>query len=241
METFKPTITIPEKIAGIAFWAEVSSTDEIGITVDGVKEGDILEIQDISGICSFAKSNNKLLAGLVGITAGILQDGISYYTDNEGKEVNNAISAESKALREKLSKDVKIKRRDGYGQDPGTGDFAKHEGGIIVCMPEAKGCIYASSDYYLKDGAEKNGRKPEYYSDKLKEKNSFFPYRDGDNLILSAMAKTDGTIHLLCFDSKFADNGGSYTMKFMITRKNDPVSSSKIRQILLEQIGKYSG
>lgn len=240
MGKFTPAVTIPNEALGVSLWAEVSSTDRNGLVIDGVKEGDILEIQEVSGICSFSESSNSVLAGFVGIAAGILEDGTDVITKGRGKETHKAISEQSKDLRENLSKSIKEKHRDGYGKDPRTGDFAKNEGGIIVCMPKAKGPIYASPDNHLKDGAKKQGRKNKFYSEEIKNKNSFFLYNDGKTSNLKAIAKTSGAINILCFDSIFDDNGGSYTVKCVITRKHDKSPHTATVDKLNTQLSNYS-
>lgn len=35
-------------------------------------------------------------------------------------------------------------RRDGYGQDPGNGDWCQDEGGLLICLPSAGGVYYQS-------------------------------------------------------------------------------------------------
>ena len=39
----------------IELWAEISATDDSGVTVQGIKTGDVIEIQSVSGICSFSE------------------------------------------------------------------------------------------------------------------------------------------------------------------------------------------
>lgn len=231
---FGPDVRIPENIAAMELWVEVSATDQEGIVVDGMKKGDILEIHDISGICSFSESDNKVLAGFVAIAGGILQDGTNYYTKDKADKTNEALEQQTKELQAELSNKNPNKRRDGYGQDPGTDDFAKHEGGIIVCMPEAKGPLYATEENWLAGGAKKNGRLPEFISENIKSKNSFFPCRKTGGA-LSAKAMVDGTFHILAFDQKFNDNGGTYTVKVIVTRENQFMPHEEAKRKLLEQ------
>jgi hypothetical protein len=233
IDKFTPQISLPKELIGVGFWAEISSTDKVGITIDGVMEGDTIEISDISDECSFAKESNPLLAGFIGITAGILEDGISYYTKGRAKETNKALSNQSNKLKNSYSKKNRDKFRDGYGKVVNKSRYAKNEGGIIVCMPEAKGAIYANPDTFLKDGAADNGRKPIYFKQTIKNFNSFFPCRGKDGQ-MSAKALTDGTIHILAFDSTFEDNCGSYTVKFLITRKHDKFNHKDIKQKLFQ-------
>ena len=72
--------------------------------------------------------------------------------------------------------EIKHARRDMYGRDPGTGDYGKEEGGLIVCMPTSKGPIYATNDYFLGSDSKSNGRKFQYYSEKAKQMNVLNPW-----------------------------------------------------------------
>lgn len=87
-------------------------------------------------------------------------------------------------------------------------------------MPKSKGPIYTSKENRLKDGCEKHGRLPKYYSSHLFELNCWFPCRDGK---MDAVAQEDGSIHILVFDHNFDDNIGGYEVEFKITRTEKPM------------------
>lgn len=224
-----PDLKIKEDMASVAVWAKISSNDSNGICIAGIQEGDTVEIQDISGICSFEKAKNiPMMSGIVSVVAGIMQDGSNYCDEEEMKSSQDAFKIQAKDIEDKMGTAVMHKRRDGFGQDPGTNDYAKDEGGIIVCMPKAGGAIYASSENQLKGGAKKNGRLPKYFSNSIKDKNSFFPCRNKGGK-MSAKASQDGTLNLIAFDQKFEDNAGSYSVKLVITRKNEFITHKEAK------------
>jgi len=220
---FGPDITIPETVNGCGIqeldvWVEVSPTDQDGITIAGIKKGDRVIIEDASGICSFAKTKLDSVAGIVAIANGVLQDGANYYAGDKAEETQEAFNEQRKVLQELLTKDVKHKRRDAFGLDPGTGDYGKNEGGLIVCMPSAKGAIYATPEHRLGGGAKSNGRLPEYVASVIKDEwNSFFPCRlEGG--VTDCVAIDDGAVHILAFDQKFSDNAGTYSVNVRVER-----------------------
>eukprot|EP01084_Bolivina_argentea_P213789 363001_1 len=141
------------------------------------------------------------------------------------------LQIKQKKLEEQLNKDIKHKRRDGYGQDPGTDDYAKNEGGIIVCMPKAGGALYATDENHLQSGAKQNGRLPKYFSQNVINLNSFFPCNKSGGQML-ATAKQDGVLHIIAFDQKFSDNGGTYEVKINITRPSKYYSVEGSRALL---------
>ena len=53
-EEFGPDIVIPADASEVAIWTEISSTDDSGVSVQGIKKGDTIEIESIAGICAFA-------------------------------------------------------------------------------------------------------------------------------------------------------------------------------------------
>lgn len=237
-DKFTPDVVFPDDGQAISFWTVVSGNDEVGLVIDNLKKGDVVSIHSLSGIASFTESNNKLFAGFVAIASGILQDGASVYTKDQAKATNKAIAEQTDILVKELSKDVKHKRRDGYGQDPGTDDFAKHEGGVIMCMPSAHGAVYATSNNYLEAGAKYNGRLTEYFSENIKRLNCWFPCRR-EGGVMSQTCETNGPLHVLAFDQKFTDNSGSYTMKVQVTRPTATLSNEELLQMLKDQELEY--
>ena len=229
-----PDVTLKDDTDYVEIWVELSSTDENGISIDGVRKGDTIEIESISGICSFTDTKKKILSGFVSIVSGVLQGGALYYNNDESKAIKEIFDKQATKLQDELDKDIGNKRRDGYGQDPGTGDYGKHEGGIIVCMPEAGGVLYATSENYLASGSKKDSRLPKYFSDNVKEKNSFFPSREKGGM-MKATADKDGTIFIIVFDNKFVDNAGTYQIKLILTRNKTEEEHNKIKAMLQEK------
>jgi hypothetical protein len=215
-------------------WASIPVNDDVGVLIDNVLAGDEIIIYDASGIASFKSTSMKVIKGVVGIANAIGTKALVYATDGAAapfvKEWNSTLDKVGKAVGDS---DIKHGRRDAYGRDPGTGDYAKNEGGLIVCMPESKGAIYATKDYHFKDKAKDNGRKYEYYSDKAKANNVLFPCNVNGGK-MSAIAGTAGAIHVLAFDEKFTDNAGAYTVGLIVIRKDRP--SGKTRDAVYSEI-----
>lgn len=208
-------------------WASIPANDEVGVIIDNVLPGDEIIIYDASGIASFKSTSMKVIKGVVGIANAIATKTLVYATDGAAepfvKQWNDTLDKVGKAVGDS---DIKHGRRDAYGRDPGTGDYAKDEGGLVVCMPETKGAIYATSDYHFTDGAKSHGRKEEYYSAKAKTNNVLFPCNIEGGL-MSAVAKTAGAIHVLAFDEKFTDNAGAYTVGLIVLRAERPSGKSR--------------
>ena len=230
---FGPDVTIPSDAKAVAFWAEISSTDDSGITVDGVKEGDLVEIVDVAGICSFDdKTTVQRIAGIVGIVTGVLSTGLPLFGATKAAVVAKAFGDQANTLKGKLGNpSTGGKRRDGYGEDLGSGHFAKHEGGILVCLPSARGVLFATPDNYLADGAKERGRLPEYFSKNVTDYNCFFPCRREGGL-MEKKAERDGPVHIIAFDSKFTDNAGKYVVKFRVIRPTPDESADQVREEL---------
>ncbi|KAB2879782.1 hypothetical protein F9K33_08090 [bacterium] len=208
-------------------WASIPANDEVGVIIDNVLPGDEIIIYDASGIASFKETSMALIKGVVGIANALGTTALMFATDGAAAPF---VSAWDSALDNvnKAIGDAPIKhgRRDAYGQDPGTGDYAKDEGGLVVCMPETSGAIYATDDYHFADGAKSHGRKYEYYSKKAKANNVLFPCNVSGGL-MSATATKAGAIHVLAFDEKFTDNAGSYTVGLVVIRGQRPSGKSR--------------
>lgn len=221
-------------IEAFKLFASISTSDDVGIIIDNVMEGDEILIYDASGIASFKKTSMALIKGVIGIANAIGTSALVYATEGAAapfvKEWNSALSSIGDAVGDG---EIKHARRDAYGQDPGTGDYAKNEGGLIVCMPKSKGAIYATDDYHLTGDTKENGRRVEYYSEKTIEKNAFFPCNVSAGK-MSGVAQIAGAAHILSFDSNFEDNCGAYTVGIIVIRKDRP--SGKSRDIVLSEI-----
>ena len=206
-------LVFPEHAKGISIWAKVSATDHFGVRISNVKAGDIVRIVSVSGLCSFSDKSFVAhflsvfgIIGFVGTTADAAGLGSSAVST-----IAQTVRNGSKALKPYEGKRGKI--RTGYGETM-SGSYARKEGGIIVCMPQAAGAIYATSRNYLRREAEKNGRLHEYVPVRNQGK-CFFPYPDG---VMEMTAADDGTVHILTFDKDHMDNEGTYDVEFTVIR-----------------------
>lgn len=219
-EEFGPDIVIPPDARDVAIWTEISSTDDSGVTIQGIKKDDTIEIESIAGICSFSgQTTGRRVLSVVGIVGGIL-GATTGIAGTAGKLLKSQASSIKTEVGNASAKgDGGGKRRDGYGKDVGGKEFAANEGGIIVCMPSARGPIYASQDNHLADDAKKEGRLRAHVRKAIQNK-CFFPCRE-EGGEMARKAQEDGTLHILVFDSDFSDNAGSYEMRFRV-RRGDP-------------------
>ena len=205
---FGPDIVFkPQGNEPCEFWAEISATDDSGISVDKLKEGDKLRIIEISGACSFAKGKSDLILSIIAVAADVALKGPS------AAAWKTAVSSMRKDLDQHMAANAGTddndggKKRDGYGQEVGGGgNYAQKEGGIIVCLPRAGGVVYSSEKVRRKSaGGGSNA-----------QRGWFFPAR-------SDFGKTwaighEGVLRIAAFDSNYNDNAGSYEIKFSITR-----------------------
>ncbi len=234
-QAFGPDIVVHEDIKALTVWAEVSSTDDTGVTIDGIKAGDVVEVSEVTGICSFDDGSvGQKISGFVAIVGGILATGLPLLGTAAALKVAKAFGDRAAALKKVVGTPGTGKRRDGYGEDPRTSDFATREGGIIVCMPSAKGVLYATEENYLAAGSRAKGRLPQYFSENVTKFNCFFPCREEDG-VMSRRAAQDGSVHLIVFDSKFTDNAGDYEVKCRVIRTTPGESEDEIRSDLLRR------
>lgn len=230
--TISPTLTLPnrldsgEQIEGYKLWVSIPANDDTGVIIDNVLPGDEIIIYDASGICSFDKTNMAMVKAIVGLANAVAGDVVMYATDGAAAPFvaswNEAVKKIGDAVGDS---DIEHKRRDAYGRDPGTGDYGKHEGGLIVCMPKSKGAVYATDDYYLADGSKDNGRKESYYSSAAKAANLMYPCPVSGGL-MRRTATEAGAIHVLAFDENFSDNAGAYNVGLMVIRSERPTGTS---------------
>ena len=198
--TFGPDeVFEPEGSKPVEFWAEISATDDSGVSVDGIKKGDEFRIIEISGMCSFAKGKSRLILRVVTTVAGAILGGGT-------KAWQDAISSMRKDL-DKHTKDSGNagKKRDGYGLEAGESSHAENEGGIIVCLPGSGGLRYYAD---VRRVAAQIGQ--------VQAGSWFFPSRD--RVQVPYLIETDGVLRIGAFDSHHNDNAGSYEVKFSITR-----------------------
>jgi len=237
--TITPSLTLPstmpngQQVEGHKLWVSIPANDDTGVIIDNVLPGDEVYVYDASGISSFDKTNMKLVKSIIGLANAVAGDALMFAEPETAPFVeawNSALKGIGDAVGDS---DIEHTRRDQYGRDPGTGDYGKHEGGLIVCMPESNGVIYATSDYYLGDDSKSNGRKTDYYSQATKDKNAFFPCNVAGGK-LSGTAGKAGAVHILAFDSNFSDNAGAYNVGVMVIRGVRP--SGKTRDQIVQAL-----
>lgn len=224
------------QLEAFKLFASISATDDVGIIIDNVLPGDQIFVYDASGISSFRSSSMKLIKGVIGIANAIGTKALVYASDGAAAPFTKAWNSALKTIGDAVGdSDIKHSRRDAYGLDPGTGKYAKDEGGLIVCMPKAKGAVYSSKDYRLSGDTKNKGRKTKYYPKKANEKNIWWPCNvDGGKM--SGTAEIAGAAHILAFDNKFTDNAGSYTIGFIVVRDNRP-SGRSVQDLYNEMLG----
>ena len=208
-------LEFPSNASGVAVWAKVSATDDTGVAISNLEQGDILRVEAIAGCCSFSdKSFLDKLKSVAGIVGGILTTGLPLLSGTKAKEIGAALKKSSTSLESYSGGKGKV--RTGYGKVKGKGKYATKEGGIIVCMPSARGPIYAADDTYLDGAAEQFGRLPQYVPAHLRDW-CFFPCRRPGGLMEKTVLQ-DGPAYVLVFDKKHEDNAGAYEIKLTIAR-----------------------
>ena len=183
------------------FWAEISAADTTGVAVSGLMNRDVIRILDISGICSFSGGGEvkKAVTSLIGTAK---------------EAVTGPWALALQGLRQLIplwpGGDA---RRDGYGQEPGKTGAHTDEGGIILCLPPAKGMIYSN-----------DGTRPTITDNRriVPAQSPFlFPKRDQGPIPVSGLEDgTKGVLRIAAFDHNYKDNSGVYEVVFTITRPN---------------------
>ncbi|MCY3842715.1 MAG: hypothetical protein OXH69_04155 [Acidobacteria bacterium] len=109
----------------VSFWAEISGNDDSGLSVDGVREGDQIVIEDGSGTCAFEDNRLDVVVSLVASAAEVLKPAWK-----------SQVSDMRRALTDKSRGTNGGKKRDACGQGiGGDGNYAEKEGGLVVCLP----------------------------------------------------------------------------------------------------------
>ena len=199
----------------------VAARDPLGVAIAGLRKGDTIHVSDASGSASFDGGRQDLVSSIIGLIGA---GGKALAMGNAGgkpdaPEKNRITDQQADSLikaGENLMKQLikpKNKRRDAFGRDPGTGKYAKHEGGIIICLPSAGGVLYGGPSRSLKG---KRARKDENVHKSVEGK-AFYPVQ-GDVEHNTREVQKDGVAHLVAFDSRHDDNTGYYRVFLVITR-----------------------
>ena len=220
------SVSIPEGATGVSLWAKVNSADANGVTIDNVKEGDVIKIDFIGGSASFSdRSGWDHIKSIIGIVGSMPEAILGSLGSQIGKAAKKA--ADNANLKAFTGKGLV---RNGYGRKK-SGKFALKEGGIVVCMPSAQGTIHARKGTYPLQAAENRGRLATHVPAGIQDK-CFFPVRGREMQMTASKA---GVICILAFDSEFEDNEGAYEVKFTITRPSEmkPGEQDRVEEELL--------
>lgn len=201
--------------ASLAVVVFLNAGDPLGVMVSGVKATDTIQFVSATGIASYAEeTKNKGVGSFIGVIAAGANVAASAFG---APELAPVIGAAAKFAQEQFEeKRVKTKRRDPFGVDPGTGDKARQEGGVIISLPAA-GQIYYSGDgdheerWIKKPGTRDDAHHPDHV------KNAFFLQKGRGN---SRTAGVDGDIIIAPWDWKFEDNLGFYRLNILFKRGN---------------------
>lgn len=210
---FKTWASEDVKIAVVAF---LNPADFSGIMIRGVTKFDTIEFVSATGLASFSEDiENEGVASFVGIVAAGAEITAGIFG---APEVIPLIEAGEKFAKEQFKEEkVKTKRRDVFGEDPGSGHKARQEGGVAVSMPFGTTSTFVSGDddleeeRWIKKPGDRNHKSiPEH----MKGQRAFFLKR-GTN---KEMAKEDGSIIIYPWDWKFEDNFGFYRLEVILER-----------------------
>jgi hypothetical protein len=213
----------PEGFGKTAFWAAddsalalliyLSTTDPLGVAIRGVKPTDTIEFVECTGIGSFAEeTKNDHIAAFIGIVAAGGQAVADAYGQPEvAKVIDKADQFAEDVFKEEK---VKTKRRDAFGEDPGTGHKAREEGGVIVSLPEARQLFYSGDpdheERWIKEpGTRDDVHRPDHVHD------AFFIRGGTSNKRIAGEA---GSFLLAAWDYKFGDNFGFYRLETIVKR-----------------------
>ena len=222
---FGKTFTWDRKNQEIELVMFVNAADPLGVTIAGVKQGDRIQITSVSGIASFTEDKGNPLASSLITLAGVGLAGIA--TGVGQPELLPIIKAGEVFAQEQFKPtNVKHKRRDAFGVDPGTGHQARQEGGIVISLPLANGLYYSGNGDHKERWIKSNSDRTD---DQLPQhvKNAFFPVR-GLFPHNTRMLRGDGQIHILAWDHKFEDNAGFYKVFMSIRQPTVPPGSNVV-------------
>ena len=188
-------------------WASINAAHDKGVSVENVRAGDKLTIEAISGVGYFAGRKGwwRVLSVIYNVS------GVFAPT---GSAAANALTELSDATLpgDGLEEDSpNSKPRDGYGRKLGDGGaFAEKEGGIVVCMPSARGPVYAhTKNHFSIDGGQRKWKAVSEMKDQC-----FAATRTMEE----KSAEEDGVLYIYAFDKNYRDNAGTYEVKFRIER-----------------------
>ena len=199
--------------------AFINAADPLGVSFDGLREGDTVQVLSASGVASFSEDKgNPTASSIVGLVAAGASVAVTAAGAPEVVPVVKA--AEDFAKDQFKATNAKTKRRDTFGVDPGSGHKARQEGGILVCLPEAGGTYYSGDgDHKARwvkgDGVRTDDKLPAHVY------GSFFP-RQGESAHNSRVVRQSGQVYVVPWDWKFEDNAGFYKVFVKLKKGNGP-------------------
>jgi hypothetical protein len=203
--------------AGLAVVAFINAADPFGVMISGVKPTDTIEFVSATGLASFAEdTKNEGISSLIGIVAAGANIAASAF---DAPEAAGLINAGAQFAEEQFKENkVKTKRRDAFGQDPGSGLRARQEGGVLVSMPGAGQIFYSgNSDHRERWIKEPGIRDAAHMPDHVF--GAFFLQSGHDRV----NSDSEGDIIIYAWDFVFDDNFGFYRLHFLL-RRGDGVS-----------------
>jgi hypothetical protein len=201
--------------ASLAVVVFLNAGDPLGVMISGAKATDTIQFVSSVGIASFAEeTENEGVGSFIGIVAAGAVVAASAFG---APELAPVIGAAEKFAQSRFQENkVKTKRRDPFGVDPGTGDKARQEGGVIVSLPEARQIYYSGdSDHEERWIKEPGTRDSAHLPDHVK--GAFFLQSGTDN---KRRAGVDGDFIIAPWDAKFTDNFGFYRLNVLLKRGN---------------------
>ncbi len=197
----------------------INAADPLGVSIDGLKAGDHLHVLSATGIASYSEDKgNPTASSIVGLVAKGANIALAAAGAPEAAPLVNA--AEEFAQEQFKATNVKTKRRNAFGVDPGSGHKARQEGGLLVCLPEAGGIFYSGDgshkDRWIKEGGDRSDtNRPAHVV------GCFFP-KQGENSHNNRIVRQDGQAYVTAWDWKFEDNAGFYKAFVKLTRAIGP-------------------
>ncbi|HEY6159783.1 MAG TPA: hypothetical protein VI112_01130 [Bacteroidia bacterium] len=211
----------------------LNAADNKGISIEGMKAGDWIQVTSAAGLASFSESEkNKYTNSLIGVVA----EGLKLGAELEGYPEAAPFIGKAEAFAQQYFKPelVKTKRRDAFGVDPSDGLKARAEGGVLICLPGSEGPYFSGGDnsgghkrWIQGDGTRIKKNYPAHVQ------HGFFLIQDESNGDLSelnsARINKDGEVYLIAWDSKHDDNFGYYKLHVKIIRGDNQKANGVIK------------
>lgn len=206
-----------DKLALIVF---LNAADMMGVMISGVTKFDTIRFVSAVGIASFSEdTENEGVGAFIGIVAAGAVVTASIFG---APEIAPVIGAAERFAKDRFKeKKVKTKRRDPFGEDPGTGHKARQEGGVLVSLPQGPTTqMFTSGGKFLEPirwikepGIRTDANMPEH----MKGKGAFFLVSGSEN---KRGAKADGDLIIYPWDHVFEDNFGFYKLHILLDRSD---------------------